>query len=89
MDDGWIVYRKNHKKQMELIVNSSFSETPGLRYCNLSDKSGEEFYHSLLNESFKESVDKNEVLMVILDYTDGMLLHFWTNHSVIWYRILA
>ena len=56
---------------MELIVHSSFSDAPGLRYCNLSEKSGEEFYHQLLNYAFKESLEKGEDLSVVLDYTDG------------------
>ena len=54
---------------MKINVTNDFSEVTGLRYCSISDKSGEEFYHTLLNEKFKEAVDKKEKLEVILDGT--------------------
>ncbi len=57
-------------------IYKDFSEYPGLRYCVLSDNSGEEFYHKILNERFKESLDKNEKLIVDLDYTGGFASSF-------------
>ena len=56
---------------MELSIYKEFSDAPGLRYCILSEKSGEEFYHSFLNPRFSEAIDKNEKLVLILDYTEG------------------
>jgi hypothetical protein len=52
------------------IVNS-FSEFPGLRHCNISDKSGEEFYHKVLNLEFFTAYEKKEKLVVNLDGTSG------------------
>lgn len=53
-----------------------FSEYPGLRHCNLSDSSGEEYYHSVLNEAFYEAVLKQSVLFVSLDQTAGFAPSF-------------
>lgn len=61
---------------MELSIFKEFSDAPGLRYCNLSEKSGEEFYHSLLNSRFAEAIDNNEKLVLILDYTEGFAPSF-------------
>lgn len=56
---------------MELNIYKDFSDTPMLRYCSLSESSGEEFYHSVLNKAFKECYEKNEKLIVNLDFTEG------------------
>lgn len=58
---------------MNILINikEDFSMYPGLRHCNLSDNSGEHFYHSLLNKTFKEAYDTNTILTVVLDGTDG------------------
>ncbi|MEQ9313510.1 MAG: STAS-like domain-containing protein [Cytophagales bacterium] len=56
---------------MKTIKVVDFSEHPGLRHCKISDDSGEEFYHKILNRSFKESFEKNEKLLVDLDNTAG------------------
>lgn len=56
---------------MELSIYKDFSDTPMLRYCSLSERSGEEFYHTVLNKAFKECYDKKEKLVVNLDYTEG------------------
>ena len=46
--------RKNFKnKKMKTIYIKDFSEYPGLRHCSISDDSGEEYYHSILNKEFK------------------------------------
>ena len=48
-----------------------FSEYPGLRHCSVSDDSGEEFYHKILNKKFYEALEKNESLLIDLDFTAG------------------
>lgn len=52
---------------MELSIYKDFSDTPMLRYCSLSERSGEEFYHTVLNKAFKECYDKKELLIINLD----------------------
>lgn len=56
---------------MELSISKDFSKNPLLRYCSLSERSGEEFYHTVLNRTFKECYEKKEHLTVNLDYTEG------------------
>lgn len=57
---------------MNQTVNiKEFSEYPGLRHCSISDDSGEEFYHKILNKSFKEAYEKREMLVINLDDTAG------------------
>ena len=48
-----------------------FSENPLLRHCDISDYSGEEYYHSILNEAFKNALEKKEKLSVDLDGVAG------------------
>ena len=55
---------------MEIFVKD-FSEYPGLRHCSISDDSGEEFYHEILNYKFKECFERDETLIVNIDYTAG------------------
>lgn len=59
-----------------ISVLHDFSEYPALRYCNLSDHSGEEFYHKVLNGAFKQAFEQNENLIVDLDGTDGYTASF-------------
>ena len=59
-----------------ISVLDNFSEFPALRHCNISDKSGEEFYHNILNEEFKKAYEKNEKLTVNLDATAGYASSF-------------
>ena len=56
---------------MKTIKISEFSEYPGLRHCNVSDDSGEQFYHKILNEEFKKSFETKIKLQVVLDGTAG------------------
>lgn len=58
------------------ISIKDFSEYPGLRHCSISEKSGEEFYHSILNNSFKEAYEKNEKLIINIDGTAGYASSF-------------
>jgi hypothetical protein len=34
---------------------------PALRHCNISDESGEKFYHNVLNKAFKEAYEEEEI----------------------------
>lgn len=61
---------------MNISVLNDFSEFPGLRHCDISDRSGEEFYHSVLNKAFKKAYEMNEKLVVCLDETDGYASSF-------------
>lgn len=56
---------------MKIIRISEFSEYPGLRHCDISDDSGEEFYHKILNEEFKKSFETRNIIKVDLDGTAG------------------
>lgn len=53
-----------------------FDEFPGLRHCNISENSGEEYYHKVLNKAFKDAFEKNEELTVDLDGTDAYASSF-------------
>ena len=53
-----------------------FSEFPALRHCNISDNSGEEFYHKILNNGFKEAYERDEKLVIDLDNTAGYASSF-------------
>lgn len=55
----------------DTINIKDFSEYPGLRHCAISDDSGEEFYHKILNNQFKLSYEKGNKLEVNLDATAG------------------
>lgn len=54
---------------MKLSIATDFSVVTGLRHSANSEKSGEEFYHSLLNTSFKEALEAGEDLELDLDGT--------------------
>ncbi len=57
---------------MENIVNvKDFSEYPGLRHCSISDDSGEEFYHKVLNNAFKLAYENKKKIKINLDSTAG------------------
>ncbi|KQB37104.1 STAS-like domain-containing protein [Flavobacterium aquidurense] len=54
-----------------LLLRKKFGNVTGLRHCSVSDKSGEDFYHEFLNEEFKKSFEKGNVLVVDLDGNRG------------------
>ena len=58
---------------MEISILKNFSEYPGLRHCKISDKSGEEFYHNILNEMFFEVIDSDEKLTGYIILNDQFL----------------
>jgi len=49
----------------------SFTTLPGLRYQEMSDNSGEEFYFTELNKLFGEALKSKKTLTVNLDGTEG------------------
>lgn len=49
------------------IVSKEYSPLTGLRYCNRSSHSGEDFYHTKLNAWFAEAYQKEEVMTIVLD----------------------
>jgi hypothetical protein len=57
-------------------ILEQFSEFTGLRHCNISENSGEEFYHKLLNSEFKTAFQNKEQLTIILDGVDGYASSF-------------
>lgn len=61
---------------MEIIIYKDFSEYPGLRNCDLSENSGEEFYHKTLNEMFYKSMKEGRKLVINLDNTGGFASSF-------------
>lgn len=54
---------------MKLSIATDFSSVTGLRHCAKSEKSGEEFYHTLLNYRFYEALQAKEDLELELDGT--------------------
>jgi hypothetical protein len=61
---------------MAKIKVIDFDEFPGLRHCSISENSGEEYYHKVLNEAFKNAYEKDEKLVVDLDGTDAYASSF-------------
>lgn len=59
-----------------ISVLKNFSEFPALRHCNISDNSGEAFYHQVLNKEFKQAYEAGEKLIVDLDNTAGYASSF-------------
>ena len=61
---------------MDISVLKDFSEYPGLRHCSISERSGEEFYHIVLNKAFKEAYEQGSNFTVNLDNTAGYASSF-------------
>ncbi|WP_264552782.1 STAS-like domain-containing protein [Flavobacterium sp. N2038] len=61
---------------MNKIRVFDFDEYPGLRHCTISEFSGEEFYHKILNDAFKNAYDKKEKLTIDLDDVDAYASSF-------------
>lgn len=57
-------------------ISTQFSEFPGLRHCTISDKSGEEFYHSILNKEFYNALINKDKVVLNIDDTDGYASSF-------------
>lgn len=54
---------------MKLSIATDFSIVTGLRHSSKSEKSGEEFYHTLLNQRFYDALSNGEDLELDLDGT--------------------
>lgn len=59
----------------ELII-LDYTEYPGPRYCIQGDHSGEDFYHTSLNQAFMNALSEKSVLTVDLDGTAGYASSF-------------
>jgi hypothetical protein len=59
-----------------LNIFEKYSEYTGLRHCNISDNSGEDFYHKILNKEFTTAFKNKEKLVVVLDQVDGYASSF-------------
>jgi hypothetical protein bacD2_23454 len=61
----------------ELIFKiMSYSQSPGPRYCDQGDDSGEDFYHSILNYKFYQAYNEKKTLIIDLDGPDGYASSF-------------
>src|ERR1035437_3405231 len=58
------------------LIISEYTEYPGPRYCIQGNHSGEDFYHTKLNEAFFEAIKNKESLTVDLDGTAGYASSF-------------
>ena len=54
-----------------ISIKNEFGLYTGLRHVKVSEKSGEEFYHKILNKEFKNCLEKKEILIVDLDGVRG------------------
>lgn len=52
---------------VEISVKEKFGRVTGLRHSKISEKSGEDFYHEVLNEEFYKAIKQNKKLLVNLD----------------------
>lgn len=57
-------------------IVTDFSEFPGLRNCDISENSGEEFYHRILNPAFAKAWQDRSKLLINLDNTAGYASSF-------------
>lgn len=58
-------------ENIKISVLDSFTEYPGLRHNSISEDSGEQFYHSVLNASFADAYKMKCKLEIDLDNTAG------------------
>lgn len=64
------------EKQNFNVVIADYSKSPGPRYCYQGDDSGEDFYHKILNQEFKNAFDNKKELEINLDGPDGYASSF-------------
>jgi len=64
------------EKKRQIVRVMAFSTSPGPRYCDQGEDSGEEFYHKVLNPSFSEAYDQKKKLLIDLDGPDGYASSF-------------
>lgn len=58
------------------IKIKDFSLSPGPRYANQGDDSGESYYHDVLNAAFADAFSQGSILVVDLDGPDGYASSF-------------
>lgn len=56
---------------MIFTIATDYSLVTGLRHCNVSEGSGEDFYHTKLNEVFTKTYQVKEKLTLVLDGVMG------------------
>lgn len=61
---------------MNTIRVKDFATVPGLRHSTISEDSGEDYYHEVLNKAFAEAYENETKLEVVLDGTRGLLPSF-------------
>jgi hypothetical protein len=59
-----------------ISILDDFTEYPGLRNCSISENSGEQFYHQILNPAFKQAYERKDSLTINLDGTGGYASSF-------------
>lgn len=64
------------EKQKLIIIIADYSNSPGPRYCYQGDDSGEDFYHKVLNNTFKIALESKKILEINLDGPDGYASSF-------------
>ncbi len=64
------------EKQTIKLMVMDYSMSPGPRYCNQGDDSGEDFYHKRLNNAFYQAISTGKMLEVNLDGPDGYASSF-------------
>ncbi len=64
------------EKQAIKLMVMDYSMSPGPRYCNQGDDSGEDFYHERLNDVFYQAFSTGKMLEVNLDGPDGYASSF-------------
>ena len=52
---------------MVFTIATDYSIVTGLRHCDVSECSGEDFYHKKLNQAFAEAYQKKDKLTLVLD----------------------
>lgn len=56
---------------MVQIKICDFSKAPLMRHCSVSEFSGEQYYHDILNQVFKDVLAADDILEINLDGVDG------------------
>lgn len=62
--------------QHKISIAEDFSETPGARYYKDGQKSGQEFFETLLLPKFEKALKAKEKLTIDLDGTEGYATSF-------------
>lgn len=76
MDNHKRKYNKMEQQNEIMIAVTDFSISPGPRYCNQGEDSGELFYHNVLNPNFAKACEEDYVICVVLDGADGYASSF-------------